>query len=98
MRLEDKPIYLYTTLTGNEEQDIAFFKRLDETGIRWRCGELPSEYTRWRSAKEYDIVLGYQGLGLSSYIPNDPNAVFQEVSADVFIEAARKMAEAVIEV
>lgn len=93
MSLENKPIYFYTTLTGNEEQDTAFFKRLDTTGIRWRCGELPSEYTEWRKTKEYDIVLGYQGSSLSTFLPNDPNAVFQQVSADVFIEAARKKAE-----
>jgi len=92
MSLENKPIHFYTTTTGNEEQDTAFFKRLDKTGIRCRAGELPSEYIGWRESGEYDIILGYWGNSLSSYRPYDPNVVFQQVSADVFIEAARKMA------
>jgi hypothetical protein len=97
-----KPVYIYTTMTGNEEQDTAFFKRLDETGIRWRGGKRPSEYTGWRESKEYDTKLWYPGLGnwlspeaaktLSSYLPDDPDCEFQQVSAEEFIEAARKMA------
>jgi len=43
-----KPVYIYTTMTGNEEQDTAFFKRLDETGIRWRGGGRNALMVVWR--------------------------------------------------
>ena len=97
--MEGKESYVYAEFGKDEEMDIALLKRLDETGIMWRTGEIPSNdrCPDCSSCREMPgLVLGYHGQSLSCGIKSLSGfADLKLISADEFVEAARKMAQEV---